>query len=72
MQDSETSAAAKALGFCRERPVLVGLLLLGGVGGAVGAVYIAPQDLSLVRRVVGGALAGVLFSMCALGFRLYD
>jgi hypothetical protein len=54
--------------------VLVGLLLLGGLGGAVGAVYlpIAPDDMSLARRILGGAFAGVLFAMCALGFRLFD
>ena len=74
MEQPEASRWAAALAFCREHPVLVGLLLLGGLGGAVGAVYlpIAPDDMSLARRILGGALAGVLFAMCALGFRLFD
>jgi hypothetical protein len=74
MEQPEPSRWAAALAFCREHPVLVGLLLLGGLGGAVGAVYlpIAPDDMSLARRILGGALAGVLFAMCALGFRLFD
>ncbi len=74
MEQPEPSRSAAALAFCREHPVLVGLLLLGGLGGAVGAVYlpIAPDDMSLARRVIGGGIAGVLFAVCALGFRLFD
>ena len=74
MEQPEPSRSAAALAFCRERPVLVGLLLLGGLGGAVGAVYlpIAPDDMSLARRVIGGGIAGMLFAVCALGFRLFD
>ena len=74
MEQPQESRSATALVYCREHPVLVGLLLLGGVGGAVGAVYlpIAPEDMSLARRVIGGGIAGVLFAICALGFRLFD
>jgi hypothetical protein len=74
VEETQRSRAAGAKAFCREHPVLVGLLVLGGVGGAIGAVYlpIAPDDMSLARRALGGGLAGVLFAICALGFRLFD
>ena len=74
MEQPESSKSAAAWAYCREHPVLVGLLLLGGVGGAVGAVIleIGPDEMSLVRRVVGGGIAGTLFAICALGFRLFD
>jgi hypothetical protein len=74
VERTERSRSRAAKAYCREHPILVGLLVLGGVGGAIGAVYlpIAPDDMSLARRVLGGALAGVLFAICALGFRLFD
>ena len=74
MEQPARSRAAAAKAFCRQHPVLIGLLVLGAVGGAVGGAYlpVGPDDMSLARHVIGGGLAGVLFALCALGFRLFD
>lgn len=74
MSEEEGTESGSLIAYVRARPVLVGLLALGGIGGAVLAVYlpVAPDDMSMLRRALGGALAGTLFAMCALGFRLFD
>ena len=74
MPESEASLGARALARARAHPVLVALLLLGAVVGAAAAVWLpfAPEGMSLTRRIVGGGIAGLLFAMCALGFRLYE
>lgn len=72
--ETRTAIAAKLVAQVRAHPVLAALLVLGAMGGAAAAVWlpIAPEGMSVLRRAAGGALAGLLFAMCALGFRLYD
>jgi hypothetical protein len=74
LEREEAENGSSLWAFVRTRPMLVGMLMVGGVGGAALATLlpIAPDDMSMARRVLGGGLAGVLFAMCALGFRLFD
>ena len=65
------SVLARALQFCRDEPVSVGLLLAFTLAGAAGAFLIPLGDMSVARRVAGGAVAGFYFGLFPLGFRLF-
>lgn len=63
---------SRAMKFVREHRYMVGLLMAGAVLGAIAGATIPMGDLSLVRRVLGGAVAGFYFALFPLGFRLFE
>jgi hypothetical protein len=63
---------ARARVFVREHPYLVGLLVATTIGGAVFGALVPMGELGVVRRTIGGAIAGFYFGLFPLGFRLLD
>lgn len=63
---------ARAVVFTREHPYMVGLILTFTVAGAVFGAATPMGELSLVRRTIGGAVAGFYFGLFPLGFRLFE
>ncbi len=70
-EGQKVSALGRVKEFCREDPISVGLLVAFTITGAVGAFLIPLGDLSVTRRVIGGAVAGLYFGIFPLGFRLF-
>jgi len=58
--------------FCRENPGVTAFMLVSTVGGMVAGWLLPFDDLSLTRRLVGGAIAGFYFGLFPLGVRLFD
>ena len=73
-QDDEQqhSSIAGAAAYCRDNPSTVVILGAATVGGAIGALYLPFEDLSTMRRLLGGAIAGFYFGLFPLGFRLFN
>ena len=63
---------SKALRFAREHPYIVGLILAFTVAGAAFGAVTPMGELSLLRRILGGAVAGFYFGLFPLGFRLFE
>jgi len=51
---------------------MVGLLIACTIGGAVFGAVVPMGELSVIRRVLGGAVAGFYFGLFPLGYRLLD
>ncbi len=60
---------ARVFRFAREHPYMVGLLVSCTIGGAAFAVVMPMGEVSLVRRVFGGAVGGFYFGLFPLGYR---
>lgn len=43
----------------RKHPWFTAILLVSALGGAVFSFYLAPPEMGIARRVVGGVIAGV-------------
>ena len=64
--------AARPLLFAREHPYMVGLILAFTIAGAAFGAVTPMGELSLLRRVLGGAVAGFYFGLFPLGSRLFE
>ena len=60
------------LGFCRDNPVAVVIVLVGAVAGGTLAVHYEIGDMTPLGRALAGAFAGGWFGLFPLGFRLYE
>ncbi len=65
-----TSLVSRIVRLIWEHPYVVGLLFAGTLGGAGVSVILPMDDISMLRRVLGGAVAGFYFVLLPLGFRL--
>ena len=73
--DSGAPAGAERAGFdpvraMREHPIIVGVMLTSMVAGAGIAFSVLPEDLSALRRIVGGAIGGALAGICITAPRI--
>ena len=56
--------------FTRAHPHMIGFLFASVVAGSVAGVLLPLGDVSMTRRIVGGAVSGFYFGLFPLGFRL--
>ena len=71
--DTERAAGggARALEILRHNPITAVVLVASVAGGIFGALQLPVEDLSMTRRVLGGAVVGAWFGLFPLGARLY-
>ncbi len=62
---------ASWLRVLRSEPLLTGVLLACTLAGAVGCLLFLSEDWAAWRRIVGGAMGGLLVGLCILAGRLF-
>ncbi len=66
MPDRDRRGSVKT--WIRENPLPTACLIAGQIVGPFYAQYVFP-DIELWRQIVGGAIAGVVFALCATPHR---
>ncbi|MEE3325798.1 MAG: hypothetical protein VX252_00515 [Myxococcota bacterium] len=71
-EKKKESPLATWIGVARDHPLLSAALMACTVIGALAAWSLLPQEISALRRLVGGALLGVLSWLIVMMGRMLD